>query len=590
MKKILAIVFIVLLVQTSYTLSQEPLHHQKRIFRGDGHKLYINKDLPIFIRIAASPDDTAQTWLLYSETSRQFTNPMYLDSEGWNSLRSPSAVDTVTRKLVTPVQDIVFELYTDGLNPVTHHKFEGAVPFISNGIKHFGKNPVIELVSTDENSGIDQTYFSLNSKPWIHFDKNISVNEEGEYELKYYSVDNVGNVEQVKYEKFVIDFTPPLTQHFVEGINMNNVLAKNATIILQLEDKITGVNRIFYSIDGGNFIAYSRPISVSVLKDGEAKMQYYAVDNVGNKEEVKTIGTFASTQAGNQIGSEIVFDFYIDREPPVVDIAIEGDQHSANNILYISERSKIRLGASDDKSGVQAIYYSSNSFLTKDLYTEPFTPLARGLIKFSYNGIDYVENISEANTQQLFVDNINPTSVIRFEGKTFTNRDTLFITSETNILLGASDTGSGLKEILLGINNNTMEKYSAPINIKEQGVHSLNFYAIDNVKNTEAPKSQVLYVDNDPPQIHFHFSVEEIGAKILRDEKFTIFPSNAKLYIAATDNLSGSQRIEYTVNGGEKRSTIPIENFKPGNYEVQIITKDFLGNHSTQSIKFSIEK
>jgi hypothetical protein len=39
---------------------------------------------------------------------------MYLDAEGWNSLRTPSAVNPETKKLVNPLQDVVFELYTAG--------------------------------------------------------------------------------------------------------------------------------------------------------------------------------------------------------------------------------------------------------------------------------------------------------------------------------------------------------------------------------------------------------------------------------------------------------------------------------------------
>ena len=47
--------------------------------------------------------------MLNSEQSAEYANPMYLDVEGFNSLRSPSAVDPETRKTVYPLEDIIYD-------------------------------------------------------------------------------------------------------------------------------------------------------------------------------------------------------------------------------------------------------------------------------------------------------------------------------------------------------------------------------------------------------------------------------------------------------------------------------------------------
>jgi hypothetical protein len=590
MRKTFTLILVFIIVVKFAMYAQEPLVHQKKVFRGEGNKLFINKELPVYIRIATSPDDNAENWLLYSETSKPYTNPLYLDAEGWNSLRTPSAVNPETKKLVNPLQDVVFEIYTDGIAPVSQHNFNGSKAYMSKGITFYGMEVSFELTAGDENSGIENTYYSVNKSPWSKYDNPLKIGEEGEYDIQYYSVDNVGNAEKAKSVSFFVDLKAPVTQHSVEGINRNNVIAKDAKIILQAEDNLSGVSRIFYSVDGGTFVAYTKPIPVSVLKDGEAQLSYYAVDNVGNKEEAKSIGTFSSSQAGNESGQNVVFDFYIDREPPVVELNIDGDQHAANNTLFISDRSKVRLDADDDKSGVQSVFYSYNAFLVKEEYNGPFTPAMTGAIKFSYNAVDYVENLSQAKTRAMFLDTTTPLSQIKFEGPRFINRDTLFISEKTSIILDAKDTGSGLQGIKYRLNSDEQSEYEAPFSIEKQGIHQITYFAVDNVNNIENTKTQILYVDNAPPVIHYHFSVEQIGEKVLRDEKYSIYPSNAKLYIAATDNLSGGEKLEYSVNGATKKNIIPIEKLVPGNYEVEIFANDALGNQSTRLIRFAIEK
>ena len=76
--------------------------------------------------IATKPDDRTNSVQLRSDSSKQYTNPMYFDAEGYNSIRSPWEVDNITKQLKFPKQDIVFEVYADSKPPVT--KINYAVP------------------------------------------------------------------------------------------------------------------------------------------------------------------------------------------------------------------------------------------------------------------------------------------------------------------------------------------------------------------------------------------------------------------------------------------------------------------------------
>src|SRR4030065_2219815 len=71
--------------------------HEKKIYISPDGKIYYNKSLPAYVFISTSPENNAPAYLLHSEATPKFTNPMYFDTEGKNTLKSPSAVDTTTR-------------------------------------------------------------------------------------------------------------------------------------------------------------------------------------------------------------------------------------------------------------------------------------------------------------------------------------------------------------------------------------------------------------------------------------------------------------------------------------------------------------
>ncbi len=122
----LSLLFIVAtLFISNSSKSQEPLKHKKKIYKAADGKLYANRNLPLYFRISTSADADAESYLLMpSANSKKYANPMYLDSEGYNTFRSPSKVDTVTKKIVYPLEDIIYELYSDSKSPVTKFSFE----------------------------------------------------------------------------------------------------------------------------------------------------------------------------------------------------------------------------------------------------------------------------------------------------------------------------------------------------------------------------------------------------------------------------------------------------------------------------------
>lgn len=70
-------------------------------------------------------------------------------------------------------------------------------------------NVTIMLLPTDATSGVDATYYSINGGTWGIYTQPFVISNEGENTLKFYSVDNAGNVEKVNTKIVKIDKTAP---------------------------------------------------------------------------------------------------------------------------------------------------------------------------------------------------------------------------------------------------------------------------------------------------------------------------------------------------------------------------------------------
>ena len=179
MKKIISLAFYLLFIGYATGLAQkQPVHKHKMFLSPDG-KLYINKGLPLYLRISTSPAENAPSYLLKSEVTSKYSNPMYLDTEGKNTFRSPSAVDTTTKAVVEPKEDIIYEVYADSKAPKTHLKFENSkkLMFEKEGKTFVNGDLVIDLVAYDEMSGVEQILYSMNGAEYSKYTGAIKLSE-----------------------------------------------------------------------------------------------------------------------------------------------------------------------------------------------------------------------------------------------------------------------------------------------------------------------------------------------------------------------------------------------------------------------------
>lgn len=574
MNKILTSVALCLCIYALPATAQKKPEHKKGNYVDKKNRYYQQAALPIYLFISNDPKNTNAIPLKGSaeatDTSSQI-KPMYLDGPGIHHIRHTDAIDKKT---------INFLIYGDGYAPKTQLDFLKAPRYATPTTQFFGKGLEIKLSPKDDMSGVNSTWYSTNKADYTQYQSNLSFDKQDSIDFRFYSVDNVGNEETIGQKKFVVDLQSPETSSRTEGLNQNNIIAGSTSIILTPKDNLSGIGRTYYRFDKEEDKAYlGGALNTSKLGDGDHTVYFYSVDNVANKEEIKK------------------YDFYLDRLPPILADDILGDRFIVNDQIYFSGRTKLKITAVDNKSGVKEVRYSINGEEFA-LYNEPFyLPSRSGIHIIRYFATDNMNNQTvtegnrkyqqfEHNVKKVYVDLTGPALSHNYIGNIFSARDTIFITSGTKIQLNATDSESGLQYISYGIDKASTEtKFDAPFSIPSEGFHNINMYGYDNVNNRNT-KSFEFVIDNTPPEITSTFSIDPISKK----DGLPVYPPYTVLYIAAKDKLIGTDKIFYSVNGmPEMPFKNEIRGFK--NHAINTVTLraiDKLSNSKTLELKFYV--
>jgi hypothetical protein len=299
---------------------------------------------------------------------------------------------------------------------------------------------------------------------------------------------------------------------------------------------------------------------------------------VGNKEIPKT------------------FSFFLDKSAPILTSDVLGDRFIVNGKIYFSGRTKLKLTAVDNKSGVKEVKYSIDNSDFKE-YTDPFyLPKKPGFHIIKYYAIDRMNNNTgvggsnyknyKYSTKKIYVDLVGPTLSHSYIGKRFFTRDTVFLGKNSKIKLSATDFESGLQYIsysIDGVQKETM--YKEPFTISGNGKHLIEYFGYDNVNNRNIGRFYVI-VDQTPPEPSYTFSVEPYQTV----DGLNVYSSYVMVYLSGSDKMIGTQQIFYSINGSaEKLYTLPISGFKKGKNILKFKTVDKLGNEKYDVVSFIVK-
>jgi hypothetical protein len=560
--QVFAYLIVIGLATNSYS-QEKPVFEPKIIKDADG-SIYWPLSLPVYIQISSTPEfkNSFPLTNVKNDDQKEFGLPMKWDGPGIHYLKH---FDQINNRL--PEKEIDFPINVDGKAPVSVLQLTGAASYVIRSKHYFGKGLIGKLTASDDMAKVLTTQYSINNEAFSEYKSDLSFTAQKVYSIKYFSADRVGNTEETRLENFIVDATPPTTTHSVDIDQLNGkIFSPRSSITISPVDSLSGVKKTVFAFDGLNPTTYTSKLNLSLLPDGEHTLNYSSIDNVDNAEVSQT------------------YSFYLDKTPPVVTSTIDVNFVKVNGLMYVAKASTIELAATDNKAGVQDIFYTINGG-PETRYTSAFTlPQSQGKYVVKYRSVDKVNNkgafVGDDKLGSMFVDENPPKQSFEVIGPKIFTRDTLFTTKDSKIILKSIDDESGPAFINYKIDKSSVFTYTQPIQIAEEGIHTIDFTSFDKVNNSTS-KSFFVLVDNSAPKIYYNFSTERIDTKSGRPA----YPLGALLYLAATDDLTGTKAIYYRLNGKtEILYGQPIVLATKDNNTITIRAVDSLGNQSAEEV------
>ena len=160
------------------TFAQEQLQHEKKFFKTDENRIYWNLELPVYLRIGNTADGSGSLMMeeVMTDDMKEFAIPMKFDGHGVHYIRHLDYEKNLREK------EIAFAIYVDGYAPKTSLKLSGAPQYKGEKL-FYGKNLTGEITSSDEMSGVESTYQSINGAAYATYNSTLPFNSEGDFAI-----------------------------------------------------------------------------------------------------------------------------------------------------------------------------------------------------------------------------------------------------------------------------------------------------------------------------------------------------------------------------------------------------------------------
>jgi hypothetical protein len=244
----------------------------------------------------------------------------------------------------------------------------------------------------------------------------------------------------------------------------------------------------------------------------------------------------------------------------------------------------MRLTASDNKAGVEKLYYSVDGGVERP-YKEPF-PLVKseGNHYIKYTAADRVGNTAQDQTSESYanisLDLSTPDIRHAITGAQVVVNDTLYVSAKSLVNITAKDIDSGIKKVGYKINGTRSNPYTEPFLLDTEGINVIEYYALDNVNN-RISKEFVAILDVQGPEVQMSFSQNPIGSIKAQDlaKETQVYSLGTFLFLAAKDSHVNVEGIYYSIdNLPERKFEAPIRLAEKGLKSIKVRAVDMLGN------------
>lgn len=365
--------------------------------------------------------------------------------------------------------DVKLPVIADGTPPQTVLEVVDPLDVEVDGMRILPTHPKLKLTASDRLSGVERTLVSLDGGPFQLLTREGPVfTAEGVHHLRYYSIDEVGNAEKVQEYTFRLDDSAPKSQLTVSGPHKGTVLGVGTQLTLAAKDEWSGVSEVFYKVDNGPEETYSHPLQVDMMGEGKHVLSFHAQDRVGNQETAQSYG------------------FFVDREPPVVQLSLNGPEHTDGGVRYVTPATQIKITGADNVDGEVPVHYRVDETPQTVVYEKPFAlPEASGGHTVHMDATDSVANRTEQTVDDLYVDKTAPTTEADFSRPYFTLDGEIVLGPQSLIALTATDYESGVGKVTYTVDGGAEQVYTTPFPIAALGSHVIRYKSVDHVGNVE---------------------------------------------------------------------------------------------------------
>lgn len=195
----------------------------------------------------------------------------------------------------------IVQVYLDNEAPTTNLAI-GQPNHTAPSVTYVGSASPISFTAEDgEGSGMEATWYQIKKdgivvEDWTMFTLPIFLSgDDGQREILFRSVDKLGNQESEVTEIVYLDNTAPTSSTpDYDDTGTNYINSALTTISIEASDgEGSGVGPTCYGIEDINCASpYAGPIVAGAMSEGEHRIYFRSVDNVGNAEAIRNITVF----------------------------------------------------------------------------------------------------------------------------------------------------------------------------------------------------------------------------------------------------------------------------------------------------------
>ena len=421
-------------------------------------------------------------------------------------------------------------------------------------------NQTVSLAATDAGSGVTgglaTTCYSIDGGGTQTYTGPFTVSGTGSHPVVYWATDKLGNASV--HKTGYVNISNPYAKASANLAPDNNSLWHDESQSVTITGYGDGASFVIhYKLNGGSETTAASPATIPISAAGSSSIEFWAVNNLG-------------AASAHQIGY-----CNLDLTKPVT--TATGLQTSATTGWQTTPQPVTLTATDTGGSGVATTTYTIDGGSATP-YAGPFTISANGSHTVTYSSADAAGNAEATRTGYVNIDTQSPTTVAT--GLQATD-STGWVTSTTpvNVTLTPSDSGSGLSGGSAGtyytLDGSDPVTYTGAFQVSGDGQHTLTYWSVDNLGNTETTNEGYVNIDTTAPATTASGLVAN-GTSGWQNSPQTVT-------LTAGDAVSGDSGGEaatyYTIDGGGTQTyTAPLVVNAEGSHHITYWSVDAAGN------------